>query len=80
MSTLDTITAVLGWCSLINISILCFVALILSFMRGFVIKIHSALLSLSEEDLCRAYFQYLAQYKLLVIVFNLVPYFALKLI
>ncbi len=34
---------------------------------------------LDEKDLNRAYFQYLAQFKILIIVFNVTPYIALKL-
>jgi hypothetical protein len=34
---------------------------------------------LSEVDLLRAYFQYMAQYKIVVLVFFLAPYVALKL-
>jgi Family of unknown function (DUF6868) len=33
---------------------------------------------LSEADLSRAYFQYLAQYKIAIFVLNLVPYVALE--
>jgi len=36
--------------------------------------------SLPEEDLSRAYFQYLAQYKIVVVVFNFVPYLALRIL
>jgi hypothetical protein len=35
---------------------------------------------LAEADLSRAYFQYLAQYKILIFVFNLMPYLALRII
>jgi hypothetical protein len=34
---------------------------------------------LEDADLSRAYFQYLAQYKILVFVFNLMPYLALRI-
>jgi hypothetical protein len=48
-------------------------------MRGFITKIHSSLFGLDEKDLGRAYFQYLAQYKIAIIVFNIAPYLALKI-
>jgi hypothetical protein len=34
---------------------------------------------LDDTDLSRAYFQYLAQYKILIFVFNLMPYLALRI-
>lgn len=33
---------------------------------------------LSQDDLSRAYFQYLAQYKIAIFVLNIAPYLALK--
>jgi hypothetical protein len=35
---------------------------------------------LGEADLSRAYFQYLAHYKIAILVFNLIPYVAVRLI
>jgi len=43
-------------------------------------KIHGKMSGLDETDLSRAYFQYLAQYKIVFFVFNLVPYIALRII
>jgi hypothetical protein len=35
---------------------------------------------LSEDALSRAHFQYLAQYKVAIFVFNLAPYLALRIV
>jgi len=35
---------------------------------------------LNEMDVARAYFQYLAQYKIAIFVLNLVPYIALRML
>lgn len=78
MNTMETLTTFFGWCSAINIGLLMLTSLSLLVMRGTITKIHSKLFGLSEEDLARAYFQYLAQFKIAVIVFNLVPYIALR--
>ena len=43
-------------------------------------RYHSALFGLDEKDLGRAYFQYLAQYKIAIIVLNIAPYLALRII
>ena len=76
--TTEVLTELLGWASAINIVILMFSTLSLIAMRGAVSKIHSKLFGLDEKDLGRAYFQYLAQYKIAIIVFNVAPYVALK--
>jgi hypothetical protein len=58
---------------------LTFAALLLTYMRGTISKIHGSMFDLDDTDLSRAYFQYLAQYKILIFVFNLMPYLALRI-
>ena len=79
MMTTEALTELLGWASVINIAILMFSTLMLIVMRGSVTKIHSKLFGLDEKDLGRAYFQYLGQYKIAIIVLNIAPYIALKI-
>lgn len=78
MTSLETLTAVLGWSTVINSSMLMIVAVLLMFARSTIITIHIRMSGLNETDLLRAYFQYLSQHKIAIIVFNLVPYIALK--
>jgi hypothetical protein len=80
MYPLETVTAFLGWCTVINFGILIAAALAIVAMRGAIGNIHSSMFKLGETELSSAYFQYLANYKILVIVFNLVPYLALRII
>ena len=80
MDSLETLTAFFGWCTVINIGILMVAALVLGLMRGTISQIHAKMFNLNEADLSRAYFQYLAQYKIAVLVLNLVPYIALKIV
>lgn len=80
MNSLNTITQILGWCTVINFALLVLAAIGLMSMRRLITPLHSRMFSVSEDDLSRYYFQYLANYKLLVVVFNFVPYVALKII
>ncbi len=77
--TMEEITALLGWTSVINIAVLLLSGLVVIAMRGSIAKIHSQLFGLDEKDLGRAYFQYLAQYKIAIIVLSIAPYIALKI-
>ena len=79
MASMETLAAFLGWCTLINMGMLMFASLMLVSMRGTISKIHGNMFGLEEADLSRAYFQYLAQYKILLFVFNLMPYLALRI-
>jgi hypothetical protein len=76
---MEEITALLGWTSVINIAVLLLSGLVVIAMRGRIAKIHSQLFGLDEKDLGRAYFQYLAQYKIAIIVLSIAPYVALKI-
>jgi hypothetical protein len=78
MMTIEALTELLGWASVVNITILLLSTLALIAMRGAITGIHSKLFGLDEKDLGRAYFQYLAQYKIAIIVLNISPYIALK--
>jgi len=78
--SIETITAFFGWCTIINYGILIFITIFIVLMRGWMSGIHSKMFVLSEEDLSRAYFQYLAQYKIAIFFFNFAPYVALKIL
>lgn len=77
--TMESLTELLGWASALNIVVLMLSTITLIAMRGTITKLHSSLFGLDEKDLGRAYFQYLAQYKIAIIVLNIAPYLALKI-
>ena len=79
MITFDTLTTFLGWCSVINISVFVFAVIILMTLRESISKIHSKLFGLNPVNLPLTYFQYLGNYKIAIIMFNVVPYIALKI-
>ncbi|AGA89337.1 hypothetical protein Thimo_0480 [Thioflavicoccus mobilis 8321] len=78
--TIDQLTAFLGWAAIINIALLTLSTTALIAMRGRITRIHARLFGLDEKDLGRAYFQYLAQFKIATIVFTIAPYLALRII
>lgn len=80
MDNLTVLTAFLGWCSVINIAILLFSTIVLAIWGDFAKSLHAKLFGINPSDMDLVYFKYLAYYKLLILVFNLVPYFALRLI
>ena len=77
--TTETLTELLGWLTVINFALLAFSSIMLIFLRGWVTAIHTKMFALDERDTSRAYFQFLAQYKLAIILLNLTPYIALKI-
>jgi hypothetical protein len=79
MNSIETLTTFLGWSTVINFVVLAVAAILLILMRSPISKLHARIFGLGEADLPRAYFQYLAQYKIAIFIFNLVPYIALKI-
>jgi hypothetical protein len=79
MLTHEILIEFLGWSTLINVTLLLVMTLAIMFLHEPVSKIHAELFNLNKEDLGRTYFNYIAIYKILIIVFNLVPYVALKI-
>lgn len=76
--TLEQLTTFFAWNSAINIGLLLLATLFLTVMRDWVMGIHSSMTGVDKADLPKLYFQYLAGYKLLVLVFCVVPYIVLR--
>jgi len=79
MDTIEVARTFFGWCSVINIGLLAFSTIMLIAMRDFSSRLHAKMFGLDESDALRAYFAYLANYKIAVIVLNIVPWLALVL-
>ena len=80
MSPIETVTAVLGWCTILNLGMLAFTAVIVMIMRKLMMQTHVRMFGVNETELPRLYFQYMAQYQLGIFILNLAPYLALKMI
>jgi len=79
MNTIEAMREFLGWCSVIHIGLLIFSAIFVASLGGSISRIHAKMFNLDESNLSSIYFQYLAQYKIAIIVFSIVPYFALTI-
>ncbi len=79
MFSIETFTVFLGWSTVINMGILVLAAISVMLMRETMANMHGKMFGLDSKDLSRAYFQYIAQYKLAIFIFNLVPYITLKI-
>jgi len=78
MIELDTLVTFLGWCSVINITVFVFSAIVLKIIRGPISAVHSKMFGINQAKLPSIYMQYLGNYKIAILIFNLVPYISLK--
>lgn len=78
--TVEEIRAVLGWCAVINVGLLLLSCFAYTLGRDFIYRIHSKWFKLSEERYDEIIFNRIGGYKLLVFVFNIVPYLAFRIV
>lgn len=78
MMDMHSFTAFLGWCTVINIGVIVLVVILMATMKHCVSGLHCKLFGVNQPDMLVEYARWTGNYKLLVLVFNLVPYAALK--
>ena len=68
------------WMSIINIGILLFSTFAVLTMKSLVLRMHSKLFGITEAKVSELVYAYLGMFKVLIIVFNIVPFIALKIL
>ena len=77
---IDVLRNFLLWCLIINMGILLYWFAFFALARGFVYRMHTKWFKISEEQFNAINYTMMGVFKLLVIVFNLVPYIALCIV
>jgi len=77
---IDSITAFFMWCTILNVTLLALSSLICICAADWAYRIHSKWFSISKETFNVAIYSFLGLYKVLVFVFNLIPYLALLIV
>lgn len=78
--SIEILTKFLAWCLVINYGILILWFLVFVFARDWIYKIHSKWYPISSGQLNAINYAGIAFYKILVLVFILVPYIVLRII
>ncbi len=74
------IRAVLGWCTIINSGFFLFWVAFYIFGRSFVHRVHGRMFEISAPTMNVIHYSGMAFFKLLIIIFNLVPYLELRIV
>ncbi len=77
---LDTLTAFFMWCTIVNGALLIYSSVFVIFAPSFIYRLQRKCFSLSKEAFNIVIYSYLGLFKILFIVFSLVPYIALLII
>ena len=79
MFGLNELTTFFGWCTVINVCFYLFSAFFILVCKGFTINLHSKITGVEPSELPNMYFNFLGNYKMAILLLNLTPYIALKL-
>lgn len=78
--TVEMIRDMLLWSTIINWGILLFWFFIIVFARDWIYGLHTRWFNISREDFDKLHYSLMGAFKLLIFVFNLVPYIALRIV
>ena len=76
----ELLTSLLMWCSVINGIVLFLWSSIFMLMPDTVYRLHNRWFSITKDNYDLLMYAFLGLYKILFLVFNLVPYISLKLV
>ncbi len=77
--TKEVLTCVFGWMAILNIAVLLFTTVMIVLLQDRIAGVHTRMFQMERPDVKRAYFRYLANYKILTLIFCIIPWLALKL-
>jgi Family of unknown function (DUF6868) len=81
MNPIHILATFFGWCAVINIGIMLIFVLIMSVLNkdGFIIELSMKIFGNTKEDTLATMFRVFHQFRLLIVVLNVVPYIALRI-
>ena len=77
--TIDYLTTIFGWCSLINLGVLLYWFLFFVFAHDFLYRLHTRWFTIGRETFDAIHYGAMAFYKLATFFFALIPYLVLRL-
>ena len=78
--TVEETLAVLGWCMVVNFGVLLFLVIARAVAPNLMYRTQRLVTSISQEDFDRTMYTLMGQFKLAIILFNLAPYLALRIV
>ena len=77
---IQTLQSFFGWCTILNIALMAFSGIMLAVAGDFVYRVHSSFYKIARDQFNVTIYGWLGTYKILIIVFCLVPWIALEII
>ncbi len=77
--TIETLTTVFGWMSVINIAFLLISTVLILALKDWATTLHARLFEIDPAAARLEWYRWLGNYKIFMLIFALVPYFALRM-
>ncbi len=78
--TIDILSSLLGWATIINLSLITVWFLVFTFYHDTLYRLHSKWFKLSKEHFDTIHYAGMAFYKISTYLFNLVPFLAIQIV
>ena len=79
MNSIDTLTTFFGWCTVINIGLICFLKFLLCVFHAGLGRLNAKFFGVTEAEAKAINLRVLMQYRLAFLMLVLIPYIALKI-
>lgn len=79
MGSIEAWTRFFGWCTVLNLGMYLISVVAVLTMRSFILRRNMRWFGISEDEVRRTTFHWIAGYKLAIVLFAFVPWLALKL-
>lgn len=79
MMEISELSTFLGWCTVLNVVVLTFSSILILTFQGYLPVVLGRFSGMESKDASALYYKFLGNYKICIIVFNLVPYISLKI-
>ncbi len=77
---IELLAALLGWSAVINIGVLLYWSIILLLAPNWMYRVSTQWFAMSEQQFSTIQYCFLGGFKLCILFFNVVPYFAIKIV
>jgi hypothetical protein len=78
--TLETVRAVLAWCTVINLILFIWWFLFFALAHDWMYRLHGRWFKMSVEKFDTLHYAGMALFKMAILLFNLVPYLAMRIV
>ena len=78
--TLDQLTELFKWMTVINVIVFLVSAVLTIMFKGFVCRMHGLIFGIDKEAVPMVLYKYLGTYRIFILTFNLIPYVSLLLL